>query len=169
MNDSKKTEAIPAPSAKPKIDPTLAEAMRLVAEQMIPAAVAAAVAATSGGQRQAAPHVEAAPSKEKCHDCGQVRATGCKGEHVEMVVFPTRYPHHADYFRGVQLNGVTYLSNDAGHKVLVPANAESTIAGIVATFEQNEQDQAMGRKAERHSGTVSPHGNRVNPATAAWR
>lgn len=168
MSDPKKPEVTKPETAK--LDPTVAEAMRLVAEQMIPAAVAAAVAATQGS-RQSAPQAQASPAParhEKCHDCGQVR-TGCEGRHVDIVVFPTRYPHHAEYFSGVQINGVRYLSNDASHRVCVPANCESSILNIVSAFEQNEQDQAMGRKASHHGGRVGPNGSQTKPANAAWR
>ena len=148
----------------------LAEAVKLVAEQMIPAAVAAAVAATS--QRQAAQvpagRFPAAVNHERCQDCGQIR-TGCNGKHVLAVVYPLRYPMAADYFTGVVLNGVKYMSNNSSHKVLIPADAESSILNIVANFEQNEQDQALGRKAERSSGVVSPNGANFVPANSAWR
>lgn len=155
---------------KPAIsDAAMAAAVKFVSEQMIPAAVAAAVSATTKQAAPAPAPTRAGPvPQQKCHDCGQVRS-GCEGKHVLLAVYPQRYPQHADYFPGVILNGVKYLSNNGSHKILVPANAESTILGVVAGFEQNEHEMANGRKAERHSGHVSPHGASVQPANQAWR
>ena len=142
--------------------------MKQVVEQLIPAAIAAAVSATN--KQQPAPAAQARPvgAPQRCPECSQQRSA-CEGKHIEMVVYPTRYPEHADYFVGVMINGIKYLSNDDTHKVLVPENAAGAIKAIVQTFEQNEHDMATGRKAQRHSGVVSPHGAAVNQATAAWR
>lgn len=166
------------PDVKPEVksetkpsDSAMAEALRLVAEQMIPAAVASAVAAVSAQRgQQSAPQGRPvhAPPAAKCMDCGQ-ELRACEGKHVLAVVYPTRYPHTADYFMGVILNGVKYLSNDAGHKVLIPANAETAIQQIVSAYEQNEQDMSVGRKKEHRSGVIGPGGSAVVPATAAWR
>ena len=167
---SDKNEKTETKTAAPISDAAMAAAVKYVSEQMIPAAVAAAVSATT---KQPTHAIAPAPARagsvlRKCHDCGQAE-TGCEGKHVQMVVYPTRYPQHADYFPGVIINGQRYLSNDSGHKVTVPANCEASILAIVAGFEQNEQDMATGRKAERHSGRVSPHGANVQPANQAWR
>jgi hypothetical protein len=163
MSDDKKPTA-PAISAD-----AMAAAIKMVSEQMIPAAVAAAVSAVSRqNQPAAAPARPSNAAPARCSACGQ-QATACGGKHMEMVVFPLRYPQHAEYFMGVSINGIKYLSNDENHKVVVPENAAGSIKSIVQGFEQNEQDMAVGRKATRHSGSVSPHGNSVSPASQAWR
>lgn len=137
--------------------------------ELIPQMIASAVAASSKGPVAAA----AKPTNAqlpKCPECKQVRDNGlgggCQGRHTLMVVHPT---HHAEYFPGAIINGVKYLSNDPGHRVLVPADAASTIEGIVNGYEQNEREISVGRKAERHSGSVSPHGSSTIPQHAAWR
>ena len=165
MSDIKKSD----PKAEASISQqTLAEVMKQVSESLIPAAVAAAVAAT-GGQRQAAPARPVHPTQAaRCSDCGQVRS-GCQGEHAMMVVFPQRYTHHAKYFTGVTINGIKYLSNHDSHEVLVPKDAVGDIQAIVSIFEQNEQDMMLGRRADHHSGRLSPKGRAVNEANAAWR
>ncbi len=152
----------------PVSDAAMAAAVKYVSEQMIPAAVAAAVAATTKSAPQAAPAPKSALSIPTCTECGQ-KVTGCEGKHAKMVVYPVNYPQYADYFTGVILNGVKYLSNDGGHEVVVPANCVGTINAIVAGYEKNEQEMAIGRRAERHSGHVTPRGSSVQPANQAWR
>jgi hypothetical protein len=157
------------PASNPNTASDLEKAIKAVAEQMIPAAIAAAITATQGTRpaAQAAP-VQPNGSNPQCSECGQKRSA-CGGKHVQMVVFPTRFPQFADYFPGVILNGVKYLSNDDSHTVTVPAIAESDVLNTVAGFERNEHEMANGRVAERHSGTVSPRGTSFSPANAAWR
>lgn len=146
-------------------------AVKKVSADLIPAAVAAAVAAvkqadaTAAAQRQAIPQHRA---PQRCTECGQ-QATACEGKHVDMIVYPTRYPQHADYFRGVILNGITYLSNNEGHKVRVPAAAESNILQIVQAYEQNEQEMQLGRSKQHHSGHIGPNGSSTSQAQMAWR
>lgn len=149
---------------------TLEQAIKAVADSIIPAAVAAAVAATQRSNIvQAAPSGRPAPpSNAKCHVCSQ-SYSGCEGKHVSMVVYPQRYPEHGEYFQGATLNGVRYLSNDEQHEILVPENAVGTISQIVRNFEDNEQDTRIGRKAERRSGVIGPNGSSFNPALKAWR
>ena len=138
--------------------------------ELIPQMIASAVAATSKAPVAAAPVRGAAQNFPKCNDCKQVLKNdsggGCGGRHTMMVVHPL---HHAEYFPGAIINGVKYLSNDPGHRVLVPADAEATIAAIVNGYEQNEREMSVGRKAERHSGSVSPNGSNTVQQHAAWR
>lgn len=151
-----------------ELDPSVRTAARMLAEELLPAAIAAALAA----QKQQAPERRVqlqAPSTEICHQCGQALRTGCEGKHEEMVVYPTRYPEHGEFFQGARINGVTYLSNDENHKVLVPANAVGGIMQLVQGFENNEQETRIGRKAERHSGVVGPSGARTTPQMKGWR
>lgn len=143
-------------------------AIKAVAENMLPQAIAAAVhAASQNNPRVASP--PPAVRKTTCTECGQILETGCKGKHVQMVVFPQRYPEHAEFFQGVFLNGRRYLSNDENHKVVVPEECVALFNQIIQTFEQNEQDQRVGRSHQHRSGTVSPNGSSFNPARAAWR
>lgn len=161
MSDNKTQTPTPAPKQE-----TLT--MEQVLNQLIPASIAAAVQAVAAKQPAAQPARTAVAAAPRCQLCGQEK-TACEGKHVEMAVFPQRYPQHADYFTGVTINGVRYLSNDGSHKILVPAVSANEISNIVATFEENEQAMAVGRKATRHSGTVSPLGANVQPATQGWR
>lgn len=155
------------PEAKSESTATLEAAIKAVAEQIIPSAIAAAITANNASRpAQAAPPKP--PPIGRCHECGQL-VSACDKKHVQMVVYPLKYPQYADYFPGVFVNGVRYLSNDDGHPITVPAVAQAEIAGHVAGFERNEHEMANGRVAERHSGVVSPHGTAFNPASAAWR
>lgn len=144
-------------------------AAKAIAEEMLPTFMAAQQLAN----RQAAderPQLHApAPIRETCHVCGQALKTGCMGEHEMAVVFPKRYPEHGDFFQGVILNGVKYLSNDDQHKIPVPKNAVATIEGFVQAFENNEQETRVGRKAERYSGRVTPNGAQFVPQAKGWR
>lgn len=149
-------------------DAAMAAAVKYVSEQMIPAAVAAAVAATTKSAPAPQAQARSVLNIPTCTDCGQ-KVTGCEGKHSKMVVYPTNFPQFADYFVGVILNGVKYLSNDASHEVVVPTNCIGTINAIVAGYEKNEQEMAIGRKKEHSSGHVTPHGSSVQPAHQAWR
>lgn len=132
--------------------------------KMIPTLVASTVAATNAANAPK-PAVAQNVQRQKCHECGQVK-TGCEGKHVRMSVTPRDF---AEYFPGVFLNGVRYFSDYEGQLVTVPAAAESAILGILAGYEKNEKELATGRKAIRHSGTVSPSGSRTTEQNAAWR
>jgi hypothetical protein len=137
---------------------------------LLPTLVATAVGAAqrANAQPAAVPIRAANVAPIRCHDCGQQKSA-CEGKHVQLVVYPTRYPQHARFFPGAILNGIKYLSNDEGHTVTVPACAEATIMNLVSGYEQNEQEMAVGRKAERRSGVVSPNGTNVQQANQAWR
>lgn len=166
MSDEKKTQT----STQPSIDQsTLEKAIKAVAEQIVPAAVVAAVAATKQSQQPVASSSRPQPAvRERCHVCGQARS-GCGDKHAKMVVYPQRYPEHGEFFQGAKLNGVRYLSNNESHEIVVPENAVPTIANLIRAFEQNEQESRVGRKAERRSGSIGPHGSNFNPALKAWR
>lgn len=149
-----------------KIEPKAEPAKPLTVNdlaQLLPSLVASMVTATNANKPAQGP---VAPlNKPKCHECGQVR-TGCEGKHVLMAVTPKDF---ANYFPGVFINGVRYFSDHENQLVTVPASAESAILGILQGYEKNEKELATGRKAQRHSGHVSPHGSSVSPANAAWR
>lgn len=170
MSDDKKTAAPEKKQEKAETlsGQTLEQVLKMVAEQLIPSAVASAIAATQASRPQAAAAPPAPLGNVRCNECKQ-HPNACKGAHTKMVVFPTRYPQHADYFQGVIINGVRYLSNDDSHLVTVPTASVSDILNTVAGYEINEQEMSTGRIAERHSGRASPHGTSFNPQSAAWR
>jgi hypothetical protein len=166
MSDQKKPEQKPEQLQ----GQSLQDVVKMFAENMIPAAVAAAVSAVSTQQAQGsrAPAPQAVRPAPRCPECGQP-VTACSNKHISMVVYPTRYPQHAEYFPGAIINGVKYLSNNDSHSVTVPEVSYSDIKTIVSQFEQNEQEMAVGRIAERLSGTVSPRGTQTIQQTQAWR
>ena len=100
-------------------------------------------------------------ARGECNVCRQP-LSGCEGKHVEMVVYPTRYPEHADFFPGVYINGTRYLSNDENHKVVVPAISQSDILSAVRQFEDGERAIGQSRNRRHNSGRISPNGSSIN-------
>lgn len=131
-------------------------------------ALSVAMAVKNAGPQQVTP----APSDGRrgldygpvCTICRQPEK-GCHKEHVDMVVFPTRYPEFGDFFRGVILNGVVYLSSDENQAIPVPKDAATWIAGTIRNFEQNERETQHGRSKTHHSGHVA----RPKSAEVGWR
>lgn len=151
---------------------------KIFMEEMMPA-MAAAVRAG-----QPAATSEAAANKirrwQHCNECKQKGpatkenpyGSPCKNEHIYMVVFPKRYPQVAKYFQGVFINSVRYLSDNRRHKILVPANCESTIDAMIEKWEDNEIETMTGegRIAEHNSGVVREGGGgQVRQAVVGWR
>lgn len=163
-NDNKNQNKAPELQLQPVQQSTIS--MDDVINKLIPAVVAAQAQVARQPTQAAAPAARKSPVI--CQDCRQQK-TACEGKHIQMVVYPTKYPQHADYFMGVFLNGVRYLSNSPSHKVTVPEIAEATILGIVAGYEEEEQAKAVGREKMAHSGRVSPFGNRTVQQNVAWR
>lgn len=155
MSNDKKTE-VKAAAPEVKADPLatltpeqLKAVFEKVASEMIPSAVAAAVVASGShipAVIQTQPKVPEYSHRQVCTECGQLQSA-CRGDHVDMVVFPQKYEEYAEFFRGRCINGVWYLSNNADHKVRVPACAANEIKQAVEQFEQNEHDMRNGRKA----------------------
>lgn len=104
----------------------------------------------------------------QCPLCQQY-VSACEGKHVEMVVFPVKYPEFYQYFPGIKINGVQYLSRNENHRITVPECAASTISNAINAFEQNEKATVMGRSATHNSGSIGKQGTGFKPATAAWR
>ncbi len=100
----------------------------------------------------------------QCVVCGQY-TSACHSKHVEISVYPTRYPEFGDVFQGVFINGVKYLSNDESHTIAVPEAAAPHIEQTIRTFEKNEREISHGRQASHNMGHIS----RPKPATQAWR
>lgn len=102
-----------------------------------------------------------------CQECGQ-RTAGCKGEHSFITVFPTKFPQYAEYFQGVFINGVRYLSNNAEHKIPVPKNAAGDILFKIQKAEDEEMIGRTGRVKHNNSGDVSSP-RPFNPAKDGFR
>ncbi len=161
MSDAKKPEVT---AAKPS-EPNIADLVRQTVEGLLPSLILAA----QGGR----PAVKEAPVpmgfRPRCVTCGQVEGTGCNGKHVEIAVYPNR-AETAEYFQGVSLNGVKYLSNDEGHKIPVPELGLDAIVSRIIAYEENEVATRNGRKKERKPGS-RPVGQGVGHATPndGWR
>ena len=99
-----------------------------------------------------------------CTTCGQY-VTGCNNEHENMAVYTVNYPEFGEFFQGVRLNGVNYLSNNENHPIPVPKAAATYITQIIKQFEHNERECRIGRQKTHNSGHIA------NPqaASAAWR
>jgi hypothetical protein len=87
-----------------------------------------------------------------CSECQQ-QLKACKGEHAQMVVFP-KNPRFARWFPGLQLNGINYRSNHAGHRITVPALND--FAYRLNQFEAEEEANTMGRVTQHNSGFIGP-------------
>lgn len=137
-------------------------------------AMTAAVTAVQASQSMALPQIIAQRSQNQniipqCHVCQQL-ITACKDKHVKMVVFPTRYPEFARWWPGYKLNGVRYISHTPNHKIVVPEIAISAISQAILAYEENERTVKIGRKAQRHGGSIGPHGNGGIPVVnETWR
>lgn len=170
-NEKKQLPEVPVTKFEqkaPELTP-LEQAIKAVANEMIPAAIAAAIHSVNAGQPRAAAPPPARQVRQVCSDCKQDKITGCGGKHAYIVVYPTRYEEAQEFFPGVFLNGVKYLSNNMEHEVCVPESAAGDILNTVQRFEQNEHEQRVGRSKKHHSGAIGPGGNAINPAHAAWR
>lgn len=139
---------------------------------MVREAVSSAVAVGMAMQtaKPAAP-TGAAPNDVlfgQCASCRQ-RLTACKGKHRDTVVFP-KNPRYADPKRGgwvgVQLNNVSYRSNNPSHKIPVPSDFYPE--NIVAQWEAMEDIMAQGRVGGAHIADLSPAHSNMNPNTGSF-
>lgn len=122
----------------------VADAVAKAMESAIPAAIGAAISVT-------APKAHVKPSTDTCPECRQyIRA--CKGEHVQIEVW-VHDTEVSRWFTGVRINGVTYLSPDAGVKVTVPK--DNDIASIVSAYTQGEKEMMRGKKVQHDSGSLN--------------
>lgn len=81
--------------------------------------------------------------------------------HVKMAVYPLR-EFNAEYFQGVWINGVRYLSNTANHHIWVPKTSHGDIARIIGDAEMTEEYLMRRKKRIRNIGSVSPiHGTQM--------
>lgn len=141
----------------------VADITKSVMDQALPA-VASAFAANQP-KPQAYVDPRGAPNHgEVCGVCRQY-VKACEGKHVDLCVYPSRYPEFGEFFQGCRINGVTYLSNDESHTVPVPANAAPYIQQMIEAFANNERETRIGRKKIHNSGNL----HAPNPAQVGWR
>lgn len=158
----KKDEAqVPATPAA-AVESEIAKAVREALAEALPAVAVAIIQAQKGP----AVAVNPFPSHEKCPECMQY-TRACQKKHVKMVVFPKDAEANADFFPGVFINGVRYLSNHGGHMVVVPE--QNNIAEIMQNFERNERETRNGRKRMHNSGNLGFGGSSIQPAGNGWR
>lgn len=166
MTDPIKQTVVPvvATTVTPATPVTFTAEQFAAIQQMV---VAATMAAQAGNARPAQT-VLAKQYSPECIDCKQ-SVSACKGKHVEMVVYPTRYPEFWKYFKGVKINGVEYVSHTAGQRITVPAALESTITNAIVQFEDNERTMLIGRNKQHSSGSIGRGSNGAVQAVSAWR
>lgn len=151
MANDKKTEV--APVSTPTLSQDVKDAIALAS-----AMVAETLSKQGTAKPAARPRVDDIP---RCPDCGQ-HETACKGKHRQAVVWPNDR-HYEKFFQGVRINGVTYISNGANHRITVPA--ESDVEYMAHMWTENEKEIAQGRVAEHSSNSV----HKFVPATKGWR
>ena len=159
-----KTPAAPAKTENLSITRSdLNDIIKSVANEML----AVSVATANAMRPQAAEPVMQDPTRGMgplCSTCGQpIKA--CDEKHVEMAVYPCSYPEFGDFFQGVIVNGVKYLSNNESHLIPVPAKAAVQFQEIIRRYEANERESRIGRSKQHNSGHIA------NPSMAqsAWR
>lgn len=162
-NEKPNTPAAPAAPVDPVKAAAAASAAAAV-EAMLPTVVAMLAQQQPRVMGGRPVHQDPGP---RCHICGQY-AKACGGppaegakdtNHAWISVFPrgiAGQAEFADWFTGVIINGVTYLSNGPGHRIPVPKVAEADINATVAKWSEEEVLSRVGRKM-----TVSKH----NPVT----
>jgi hypothetical protein len=134
-----------------------------VAEEMLAVSVATAQAMQPTQVVQAPPQ-RGIVTGPICGTCGQAEKA-CGREHKDIAVYPTSYPEFGEWFQGVFINGVKYLSNNESHLIPVPKVAVTTFYELIRRFEQNERESRVGRSKTHQSGHIS----NPTPAQAAWR
>jgi hypothetical protein len=136
--------------------------IKRISEEMLSVSIA-----TASAMRPAAPAPSGHQARDfgpKCGTCGQYE-TACQKKHVDFCAYPTNYPEFGEFFQGIMVNGVRYLSNGPGHTVKIPAVSEAEFANIIRTYEHNERESRVGRSKVHNSGSVF----NPQPANAAWR
>lgn len=147
----------------------IAQAVKEAMVEALPQAVAIAQKISHPEQSEGAKAAQAAAIQhrvdtiEKCQDCGQ-RVSACKRQHRKMVVFPSQY---GEWFQGVFVNGVRYLSSSPNHQIDVPA--EAPIENLMSNWEESERVLRTGRAASHNSGTLGGGGGGFNQASSGWR
>lgn len=154
-------------SEEERMNRTVLATVKAVVGELVPAMMAMQNA-SSAGQR---------PAREnrrwiQCRVCKQAgpNKAPCNGEHIKMVVYPSKYPEFGKWFQGAIINGIRYLSDGRRDRIDIPAACEGQITKQVADYEENERVTVMGRSASHDSGSISEGGGgNANGATSAWR
>ena len=146
--DPKKNEAVNAAS----MEEAVAKAVETAIEKALPVAAmavqkVASVSAATGFRGTPAPR-DFGP---RCSKCGQYES-GCKGEHVQMVVAP-RNPRRFRSFPGIFVNGIQYISPNMHTPVTVPA--DNDFSHKIKMWEEGEEDLRNGRTVKHDSGVLS--------------
>lgn len=148
MADDKKNEK----SGDDKMREAIAEAIKSAMVEALPLAAAMATKVSKDHDQASEPEPVKAVSNDKCGTCRQM-LRACQGKHKRLVVFPREY---GQFFTGISINGIKYLSNNSQHQILVPEN--SNIEHILEKWESNERELSVGRQVQHNSGTLSANG-----------
>lgn len=143
----------------------IAEAVKAAVKEALPAAAAVAAEIAQGGRKDAYVPPPPRDLQTTCPTCKLLKIA-CKGEHVKMAVYPSN-PRYGRSFRGIILNGVTFLSNSAQHLISVPK--VNDFAHAIQEWERNEDEMSQGRIASHDSGGIGRGSQGFNPATQGWR
>lgn len=144
----------------------IAEAVKAAVKEAIPAAAAVAAEIAQGGRKE--PQYVPTPPKDlhtTCPTCKLLKVA-CRGEHELLAVYPSN-PRYGRAFRGIVLNGVTFLSNSMQHKIPVPK--DNNFVHAIQEWERNEDEMSQGRIASHDSGSLGRGAQGFNPATHGWR
>lgn len=176
MSDKKTETPKVAPTAQESRDAELVKATaKAVSEEMLAVVYAMQSRPQAGAPESSASAAQKLADQQElefrrsgaCGECGQ-RKSGCRGEHELMSVYPKQFPQYADYFQGVFINGVRYLSNNAEHLIPVPKVAAGDIAHKIQQAENEEMIARTGRVKHHNSGDVSSP-RAFNPAANGFR
>lgn len=165
--------AAPATTPQPLNTPTAPVTAGILSQEQLlqiqQIAIGAAMAVQGAQAQQAKPHVQNVKQySPQCGECQQP-TSACKGKHVQMSVFPNRYPEYYEHFQGVKINGVQYICHSEGQTIAVPACAESTINLAVKQFEQEQRNINTSRSKMHNSGSIGKSGKGAVNAQSAWR
>jgi hypothetical protein len=132
------------------------DAVKAAVGETIREAVPMAVLAAQSSQRSVDDQKELDLAKARasfgavCHECGQAERA-CKGKHTQMVVYPPD-DSYAEWFTGLFLNGVKYLSDHGGHAITVPE--QNDFAHMLNMWCKSEREMRQGRKRNASANAV---------------
>jgi hypothetical protein len=161
-----------APAAKtPEASVPLSEISKIIQDTTV--AVMAAMNANNQANAPKLPPAQTRNFGDLCPYCRQYTSAcgGKEEDHVEMVVYPTKYPEFGEFFPGYIVNGVKYLSNDESHAIVVPKVMVTTAENAIREYEENERVTRVGRRKDHNSGHIA-NARRIEPhnaGVAAWR
>jgi hypothetical protein len=131
------------------------EGLTIGKEELGELVMTAVAAAAQVGRQPSESQLEALKNKvaamQGCPECGQTMF-GCKGQHVQMVVWPDN-PHHAQFFQGVFINGVKYCSPGPGVPITVPAKND-----IRSMLSANAELEESYLRTKKHGGNLGTPG-----------